>query len=403
MTVLETSQRLASLTDTHKECMSLISRLSKLDTPGGDSTRTELANVIHQSLRDAESELELLSAQVEDEVGDGAQAALKGKVVKAGEDLKIARLQYRKAQLSTKRNALAAEQREREALLSGSGRSTTPDGIAGKRKGNQKLSQNDLLLHASTDVTTALRRTHTLLQSELSRSQFAAETLNTSTAALQDLTHRYSAFDDVISSSRALISDLVRKNKSDRWYYKRAIEILLGLLMWLIVRRLLWGPIYLVLVVPFQITWWGLSLVTGALGVGGRRDIMEDAGMGMGGATTVQDVGIPESMLGTKSPERSATSLSGEGEGEKSMREQVERIIDGEPEVEVERVEMEKAEPVGRNTKSRSREYGIGEEEVEMEKAEPVRGNTKSGSMEYDPGEGGGAWEEGLPETHDEL
>jgi hypothetical protein len=85
------------------------------------------------------------------------------------------------------------------------------------------------------------------------------------------------------------------------------------------------------------------------------------------------------------------------------MREQVERIIDGEPEVEVERVEMEKAEPVGRNTKSRSREYGIGEEEVEMEKAEPVRGNTKSGSMEYDPGEGGGAWEEGLPETHDEL
>ncbi|KAG0639210.1 hypothetical protein HOY80DRAFT_886599 [Tuber brumale] len=376
MTVLEVSQRLASLTDTHKECMSLISRLSKLDTPGGDSTRTELANVIHQSLRDAESELELLSTQVEDEVGDGAQIALKSKVVKAGEDLKIARLQYRKAQLSTKRNALATEQREREALLGGSGRST-PDGIAGKRKGNQKLSQNDLLLHASTDVTTALRRTHTLLQSELSRSQFAAETLNTSTAALQDLTHRYSAFDDVISSSRALISDLVRKNKSDRWYYKKAIQILLGLLIWLIVRRLLWGPIYLVLGVPFKITWWGLSLVARGLGIGGRREIMESAGMGMGGATTVQVVGIPGSMLGTKSPEGSATSLSGEGEGEKSMRERVEGIIDGEPEIEVERVEMEKAEPVTRNTKSRS--------------------------MEYDPGEERQAWEEGHPGTHDEL
>lgn len=69
--------------------MSLISRLSKLDTPNSDGARIELANVIHQSLRDAESELELLSAQVEDEVGDGAQVALKSKVEKAGEDLKM--------------------------------------------------------------------------------------------------------------------------------------------------------------------------------------------------------------------------------------------------------------------------------------------------------------------------
>jgi len=69
--------------------MSLISRLSKIDTPNSDGARTELANVIHQSLRDAESELELLSAQVGDEVGDGAQVTLKSKVEKAGEDLKM--------------------------------------------------------------------------------------------------------------------------------------------------------------------------------------------------------------------------------------------------------------------------------------------------------------------------
>ncbi|PUU74503.1 hypothetical protein B9Z19DRAFT_1133217 [Tuber borchii] len=379
MTVLEISQRLASLTDTHKECMSLISRLSKLDTPNSDGARIELANVIHQSLRDAESELELLSAQVEDEVGDGAQVALKSKVEKAGEDLKIARLQYRKAQLSAKRNALAAEQREREALLGGSGRST-PDSITGKRKGNQKLSQDDLLLHASTDVTTALRRTHTLLQSELSRSQFAAETLNSSTAALQDLTHLYSAFDDVISSSRALITDLVRKNKSDKWYYEKAIQILLGLLVWLVIRRLLWGPIYLLLVVPFRITWWGLSLVAGGLGVGRTREISEGAGVGMGGgATMVQVVGIPESMLEKKSPEERATPVSGEGKGEKSMREQVEGIIDGELEVELE------------------------VEKVEMESAEPVDKNPKARNMEYDSEEERQAWEKGRPETHDEL
>ena len=236
-------------------------------------------------------------------------------------------------------------------------------------------SQDDLLLHASTDVTTALRRTHTLLQSELSRSQFAAETLNSSTAALQDLTHRYSAFDDIISSSRALISDLVRKNKSDKWYYEKAIQILLGLLVWLVIRRLLWGPIYLLLIVPFRITWWGVSLVAGGLGVGGRREISEGVGAGMGEATMVQVVGIPESMLEKKSPEGRATPVS--GEGEKSMREQVEDIIDGELELEVEKVEMESAEPVNKNSKARN--------------------------MEYDPEEERQAWEKGRPETHDEL
>ncbi|RPB04894.1 hypothetical protein L873DRAFT_1840341 [Choiromyces venosus 120613-1] len=309
MTVLELSQRLASLTDAHKECMILISRLSKLDAPNSDSARTELANVIHQSLRDAESELELLGAQVEDEVGDGAQVALKSKLGKVGEDLKI---------------------------------------------------QNDLLLYAATDVTTALRRTHTLLQSELSRSQFATETLDASTAALQDLTHHYSAFDDIITSSRALISDLVRKNKSDRWYYQKAIQILLGLLVWILVRRLLWGPIYLVFGVPLKITWWGLSLVAGGLGIGGdggRREIREGAGMGV--PTRVEVVGIPESMLEKQTP-------APVEEGEKSMREQVEDIIDAAEQLE--RVEMETEEPPSKNPKSRNMEYNPQEEEEEAKR-----------------------------------
>lgn len=118
-----------------------------------------------------------------------------------------------------------------------------------------------------------------------------------------------------------------------------------------------------------------MSLVAGGLGVGGRREISEDAGVGMGGTTTVQVVGIPESMLERKSSEGRATPVS--GEGEKSMREQVEDIIDGELELEVEKVEMESAEPVDKNPKARN--------------------------MEYDSEEERQAWEKGRPETHDEL
>jgi len=128
--------------------------------------------------------------------------------------------------------------------------------------------------------------------------------------------------------------------------------------------------------VPFRITWWGLSLVAGGLGVGGRREINEGVGVGTGGATMVQVVGIPESMLEKKkSSEERAAPVS--GEGEKTMREQVEGIIDGELEIEVEKVEMEKAEPVDQNPKART--------------------------MEYDSEEERQARESGHPETHDEL
>jgi protein transport protein SEC20 len=56
-----------------------------------------------------------------------------------------------------------------------------------RRKTGKELSADEVLVNASSDVTAALRRTHQLMQSELSRSRFAQETLEQSTAALADL------------------------------------------------------------------------------------------------------------------------------------------------------------------------------------------------------------------------
>jgi len=88
-----------------------------------------------------------------------------------------ARAQFRKAQLQAKRNEEAAKRKERELLFAGVQEGDLKGG-AGRRKGQEKLSQDDLLVNASSDVTAALRRTHQLMQTELSRSQFANETLS---------------------------------------------------------------------------------------------------------------------------------------------------------------------------------------------------------------------------------
>lgn len=80
------------------------------------------------------------------------------------------RSEFRNAQLQAKRQTELAKRKERELLLTRSQPSE-------RQKPAEKLTQNDLVLNASSDVTAALRRTHHLMQAELSRSQFAQETL----------------------------------------------------------------------------------------------------------------------------------------------------------------------------------------------------------------------------------
>lgn len=78
---------------------------------------------------------------------------------------------FRNAQLQAKRNAEIARRKERELLLSRS------ESVERRNPAKEKLTQDDIVKNASRDVTTALRRTHHLMQAELSRSQFAQETL----------------------------------------------------------------------------------------------------------------------------------------------------------------------------------------------------------------------------------
>lgn len=335
MPPIHIAERIASLSDTHKECMSLISRLSKL--PGGagtDVARTELANLIHQTLREAETSYELLEDEAVDLSDKSNTAAIKSKVGKIGEDLKIARLRYRKAQLAAKHNAEATSKSERDALFG-----DAPARAMARRTGNEKLSEQEYLMAAGSDVTAALRRTQQLLHGELVKSRFASETLAQSTEALRDLSQRYSVFDDILGKSTALIRDLVKKNKSDRWYYETAIQILVGILVWIIVRRLLWGPIWLLLVWPLKTAWWTFSSL---VGIGAGFVAKDTAATTTGVMQAPTGVYIPhgiESVL-VDIPQKGAAIEKGEviehaeallDSGEVTMIEAVSKIIDGEP------------------------------------------------------------------------
>ncbi len=275
MSLAQLSQQLTRLSETLKQTNALIARLAHLSfQPGSepldedeDTVRIELAQDIHDSLKQLEEDVELLKQETEDIAAtstlhkrkdserDREKARLSTHVLRLEEDLGHSRGRFRKAQLSAKRASEEAKRREREIVFKNltappepvsngdSGRGT-PDLFAGRsRKQQQKqLSRDEQILGASTDVTASLRRTYNLLSTELSRSRFAQETFDQSTAALAELGEHYTNLDSILTNSRNLLGTLLRSQKSDTWYLETAFYILCTVLVWLIFRRLLYGP-----------------------------------------------------------------------------------------------------------------------------------------------------------------
>jgi protein transport protein SEC20 len=296
---------LASVTDSLKSTNTLITRLARLTFPPGaeplddegNSVRIELAQDIHEGLKQLEEDLELLRGDIEDATpvakapatgrlrSGSVRHSSKGQeherlgtqVVRLGEDLKTARGAFRRAQISAKRAADESKVKERELVFaslqqasdpstptSTSVNGSTADLFAGrstlqKRHQHKQLTKDELLVAQSSDVTSALRRTTDLLSTELARSRFAQETFDESTAALKDLGDTYSDLDSVLKKSRDLLGTLLRSQKSDTWYLETAY-ILLATLAWLIFRRILYGPffklpIFLYNVFAFILNW----------------------------------------------------------------------------------------------------------------------------------------------------
>ncbi|KAJ5711628.1 hypothetical protein N7488_005784 [Penicillium malachiteum] len=283
-TTVALQARLKELSVTLNQVRSLIDQLRNFNpTEIGDEGRVELGADIHAGLKDAEYELELLRIEVEaldtgsdtrkrQSVATGEKEAEKERVVmmagRLAEDLKKNRGDFRNAQLQAKRLSELARRKEREMLLS---RPKSPS--ERPKQASEKLTQDDLVLNASNDVTAALRRTHHLMQAELSRSQFAQETLEQSTAAISSLSESYTSLDSLLASSRTLANSLLRSQKSDTWYLETAFYILIGTIAWLLFRRIFYGPLWWLVWLPFQFTLRFMFTLLGAIGLTNSKSL----------------------------------------------------------------------------------------------------------------------------------
>lgn len=76
-----------------------------------------------------------------------------------------------------------------------------------------------------------------------------------STAALSTLSESYNNLDTLLSSSRTLVSSLLRSQKSDTWYLESAFWLLVTTICWLVFRRILYGPGWWLLYLPIKLVW----------------------------------------------------------------------------------------------------------------------------------------------------
>lgn len=88
-----------------------------------------------------------------------------------------------------------------------------------------------------------------------------------STAAISSLSDSYSTLDTLISSSRNLLSSLLRSQKSDTWYLETAFYIMVGTIAWLLFRRILYGPLWWLVWLPVRLFIRFLFTIFGAVGI----------------------------------------------------------------------------------------------------------------------------------------
>ncbi len=277
---------LSALQEITSQIQTDITRLSTLRFEPGTTKAeaevevTELNDEIAFALREQNEVWELFDQEIQDlpdgRAGGETQAVkqrMLEKSQRAKRELKEARAEFSKAQRNVLRNLKFIERASRELHIqnlvnppkSDDGNTSQP--ISRKRTPGPEMTQDEKEVAAAGDVTSALRRTHALLATELSKSQFAHDTLKESSAALNQLGDNYMSLDSMLASTRSVLSTLMKSQKSDTWYLETAFYILVATVGWLIFRRFIYGPAWWFIYLPLSLFWKSFRGVLALVGI----------------------------------------------------------------------------------------------------------------------------------------
>lgn len=112
--------------------------------------------------------------------------------------------------------------------------------------------------------------------------------LEQSTAAISSLSESYSSLDTLLASSRSLASSLLRSQKSDTWYLETSFYVLVGTITWLLFRRILYGPMWWLVWLPFKFAMKFVFAALGAVGLTKGSTELSSSQAAAGVSATIQ-------------------------------------------------------------------------------------------------------------------
>ncbi|ODQ66323.1 Sec20-domain-containing protein [Nadsonia fulvescens var. elongata DSM 6958] len=290
MSIDTINNAIISLKDHHDSVMVMINRLNQFGTFVGhdskDQIRQELSDSIQLEFRQIDKLYKEIIIMADDLNGSrdfGANDAksnrpgtshhddelidLKVNIEKIGQEIAVSRNSFRRAQLQAKKNINLSKLKEREILqkqmLFGDNRTSQDNKSSSPYHGSNK---EELILNKSKDITTVLKRMHQLAEIESLKSELTISEIKEQSQSLHNLDVKYSSFDVILKSSNYLVKQIEQADKQDKYYIYASLSFLALTVCWVIWRRVLKGPVYLLLWTFFKLlnlaTWFAKPLIT---------------------------------------------------------------------------------------------------------------------------------------------
>jgi hypothetical protein len=134
-----------------------------------------------------------------------------------------------------------------------------------------------------------------------------------STAALSSISESYNNLDTLLASSRSLVTSLLRSQKSDTWYLETAFYILAGTIIWLLFRRIFYGPLWWLVWLPLKMAYRITLTIWSAIGISSA--VQSSSAVGSPGSTMLSSASGTISTLASMTPSTTApVADSGSGD-----------------------------------------------------------------------------------------
>ncbi|KAK7678316.1 hypothetical protein QCA50_018664 [Cerrena zonata] len=200
------------------------------DCTGSLVTQQQYAAEVREDIEAFSRIVESLDLSVDDQKGERNRQQLRALVDDYTNTLGKLRREARTAVLTSKRAIDSNKQSNREELLRSSA-------VREKQDLNEKVTE-DALMTTTNDVTEALQRTIGLMQGELERSVLSSQLLEASTASLKSASTTHDVLDNLMTTSKHLITALEKSDWLDRLLILAALCFFILVVLFILKQRL---------------------------------------------------------------------------------------------------------------------------------------------------------------------